>query len=521
MVETGFRRVIITVTVILCSLLELIDTSIVNVAITDIMGNLGATLGEVSWVIASYAIANVIVVPMTSFLAAQFGRRNYYVMSVVIFTIASVLCGNSSSIWELVFFRFIQGLGGGGLIATSQSILFETYPKEKAGMAGALFGMGVLVGPTLGPTLGGVIVDSFSWPWIFYINLPVGIIASILALIFIRNENYGGKVQTSDIDWLGIILLIIGVGSLQLVLEQGEREDWFETTYIAVFTFVSIIGIILFLWRESVAKHPVIDISIFSRSTSLSIGTLLSFVLGFGLFASVFIYPVFVQRFLGFTATQTGLSLLPGALMSALCMPIVGILLQKGVQQKYIIPVGFFIFFMFTYLTYSVISPVSGENDFYYPLLLRGIGMSFIFVPLSTYSLSGLEGRDMAQGSGITSMMRQLGGSFSVAIVSTFIERQAQIHKSHLVENFNIYNSAFTDRINLLTQGFLSKGMSLEIAKQQALKVVELQLFKQSMLATYTETFLIIGVGFLICIPFILLIKQPKTKTKIDMNAGH
>jgi DHA2 family multidrug resistance protein len=228
-IEYGFKKWIIAITVIVCSLLELIDTSIVNVAITQLMGNLGATLSEVSWVIAAYGIANVIIVPMSGWLSAQFGRKNYFAFSIVVFTVASFLCGNSTSIWELVAFRFIQGIGGGALLATSQTILFETFPPEQKGLASALYGIGVLMGPTLGPTIGGYIIDDYNWPYIFYVNIPVGILAVILTLKFIKNPAYmkGNRTPASEVDWLGIVLLILGVGSLQLILEQGEREDWF------------------------------------------------------------------------------------------------------------------------------------------------------------------------------------------------------------------------------------------------------------------------------------------------------
>src|SRR3954463_11133326 len=234
LVEYGSRRVIITITAIMCALLEIIDTTIVNVALNDMKGNLGATLNDVSWVITAYAIANVIIVPLTSWLSQQFGRRNYFAVSIVIFTVASFLCGNATSIWELVFFRFFQGLGGGALLVTSQTIITEVYPPEKRGMAQALYGMGVIVGSTLGPPLGGYIVDNWSWPYIFYINIPIGIIATFLTLAYVKSPDFGGKRALSDVDLLGIFFLIAAVGSLQFVLEKGQEHDWFENGGIIV-----------------------------------------------------------------------------------------------------------------------------------------------------------------------------------------------------------------------------------------------------------------------------------------------
>src|SRR5215210_6502241 len=243
LVEYGARRVIITVTAIVCALLEIVDSTIVNVALNDMRGNLGATISEVGWVVTAYAIGNVIIVPMTSWLSQQFGRRNYFAASIVIFTVFSFLCGNASGIWELVAFRFVQGLGGGALLVTSQTIITESYPIEKRGMAQAIYGLGVIVGPTLGPPLGGYIVDNFSWPYIFYINIPLGIIATLLTLQFVRSPKYAEKSAVADIDWFGIIFLAIAVGSLQYVLERGQDEDWFNSPWIILFSVTAVFGL--------------------------------------------------------------------------------------------------------------------------------------------------------------------------------------------------------------------------------------------------------------------------------------
>jgi DHA2 family multidrug resistance protein len=328
LIEYGSRRIIITITVVLCTLLELIDTTVVNVATTTLMGNLGATISEVSWVIASYAIANVIVVPMSGWLSSFFGRKYYFAGSVALFTFASLMCGLSGSIWTLVFWRFIQGIGGGALFSTSQTILKEIYPPEKIGMAMAMFGMGVIIGPTIGPFLGGYLVYNYSWPVIFYVNIPIGIIAVFLTLTYIRDNPFEKK-QDGGIDFLGIILLIIGIGSLQLVLEQGERNDWFESQFILLFTMLAILGIVGFIIRELTAKNPIVDLRVLAKG-NVAIGTFMNFILGFILFGSVFIYPIYMQRFLGFTAQMSGAMFIPGALLSGMLMPLVGGLLSKG-----------------------------------------------------------------------------------------------------------------------------------------------------------------------------------------------
>lgn len=295
LIEYGARRYIVTITVVLCTLLELIDTTIVNIATNTLMGNLGATISEVSWVIAAYAIANVIVVPMSGWLSSVFGRKYYFAGSVALFTFASFMCGMSNSIWVLVFWRFIQGIGGGALFATSQTILKEIYPPEKIGMAMAMFGMGVIVGPTIGPYLGGYLVYNYDWPIIFFINIPIGILATFLTLTYIRDNPYE-KRTNRKVDWLGIFLLIVGVGSLQLILEQGERNDWFESRYILSFTILAVVGIIGFIIRELTVKHPIVDLRVLLKG-NVAIATIMNFILGFILFGSVFIYPIYMQHF--------------------------------------------------------------------------------------------------------------------------------------------------------------------------------------------------------------------------------
>jgi len=522
--ETGFTKWIIVVTVVLCCLLELIDTSIVNVALTQMMGNLSATQQEVSWVVASYAIANVIVIPMTGFLAEQFGRKNYYLASVILFTIASMACGQSTNLWELVAFRFIQGIGGGALMATSQAILIDTFPPEQLALGQALFGMGVIIGPTIGPTLGGFIVENYDWPWIFYVNVPVGIMASIFTFLFIRDpERIRNAIPRPlrQIDWAGIFLLVLGVGSTQLVLEQGETEDWFDSFYIIFFTLMAVVGVVGFIWRELTAKYPIVDLRVLTKSRNLAVGAFLSFVLGFGLFSSVFIFPIFTQRILGFTAAQTGLILLPGALASGLMMPLIGRALVAGVPQKYMIPVGFIIFFFFTFWMSVKISPTAGEDDFFWPLIVRGVGLGLIFLPITTMSLAGLQGKDAGQAAGLTGMIRQLGGSFGVAIVGTYLERTIQANRVALLPNISLYNTETVQRIQAFTQNFVSKGFPLDQARQQAYAALEGILMKQTSIITYSQVFTSLGVFFLACIPLILLVKRNKPGAAVDLNAAH
>ncbi|MEO8502527.1 MAG: DHA2 family efflux MFS transporter permease subunit [Acidobacteriota bacterium] len=504
MAEVGARKWIITITVILASMLELIDTSIVNVALPQIMGNLGATLDEATWIITAYVVANVIVIPMTGWFATVFGRRNYLVGSVVVFTIASYACGQATGIWELVAFRFIQGAAGAALLSTSQSVLVETFPPSELGLANALFGMGVVVGPTIGPTLGGWITDNYSWRWIFYVNLPIGIVAALLIWAYIRDPEH--KRATGSVDWAGMFLLVLGIGSLQVLLERGEREDWFSSPFINALAVLSVCGIVGFIWRELTAEHPVVDLRVL-KDRSLAVGTFFTFILGFGLYSSVFIFPVFAQTLLGFTAMQTGLILLPGALTTALMMPFVGKALQRGAMPQLMTAAGFVFFFGFAWeLSRSTLS--SGVHDFFWPLVFRGIGMALLFVPLTTLALGGLRGKDIPQGAGLTNMMRQLGGSFGVAIIATYIQRRVWSHRTALLSHMSIYDNAFRERLDAAMRGMAASGSAPWTAQQQAYGALEGALTRQSFLLTYMDAFLVCGAFFLAVIPLLVLFKR-------------
>jgi DHA2 family multidrug resistance protein len=510
--EHGARKWIITITVILASIIELIDTSIVNVALPQMMGNLGATLDEVAWVVTAYVVANVIVIPMTGWLSALFGRRNYFAGSIVLFTVASFFCGHATGIWELVAFRFIQGVGGGALLSTSQSIIVETFPPEELGLANGLFGLGVVVGPTIGPTLGGWITDNYNWPWIFYVNIPIGILATFLTLTFIHDPKE--KHHLGRVDWWGIALLVLGIGSLQVVLERGERDDWFSATYITVLAVVAAIGIVGFVWRELAAEHPVVNLRVL-KDRSLAVGTLFTFILGFGLYSSVFIFPVFIQNLLGFTAMQTGLILLPGGLATAVMMPVVGKALQRGFPPQIMNALGFVSFFVFTHML-SKSTLESGRGDFFWSLIFRGVGLGLLFVPLTTLALSNLRGRDIPQGAGLTNMMRQLGGSFGIALIATYIQHRSATHRLNLLTHVSVYDFALRQRLAGITAAIAGRGSPLAEAKRQATAAIEGIVVRQTFLLTYMDAFRIVGVFFLLCIPLLLLFKRRKRRGPLN-----
>lgn len=520
LVEYGFRRVIITVTAILCALLEIVDTTIVNVALNDMKGSLGATLTDVAWVITAYAIANVIIIPMTSWLSKQFGRRNYFAASIIIFTTASFLCGNADNIWELVAFRFIQGLGGGALLVTAQTIITETYPIAKRGMAQAIYGMGVIVGPTLGPPLGGYLVDTFSWPYIFYINIPIGILATILTIIFVKSPKYGEKLKANQVDWIGIFLLASFIGSLQFVLEHGQQDDWFADPLITSLSITSLFAFIFFLWREMTYENPIVNLRVL-RDGNLRVGTIMTFILGFGLYGSTFIIPIYTQSVLGFTATDAGLLLIPSSITTGLMMPIIGKLLQRGVPQKYLIGGGFAIFFIYSVWMYLIMTPDTGAEHFFWPLVVRGLGLGLLFVPITTLALSTLIGKDIGDGAAFTGMMRQLGGSFGIAIITTMIARLDKQHRADLIPNISGIDFNVQQRLHSLQQMFIGKGFAINESLEKAYKMLDMSVMRQAIVLSYMDIFLYLGLLFLCCIPFVLLIKKGAGKFDPKKAAAH
>lgn len=509
MAKITLDKWIVILTVISAALLQLIDTSIVNVSLIQMMGNLGATLGDISWVVTGYAASNVVMITLSGWLSSKFGRKNYFAASIVLFTIASIACGLSTNVWELVSFRVIQGIGGGGLLSTAQAILIETFPKEDIGLANAIFGLGVIIGPTIGPALGGYITDNLSWPWIFYINIPVGIIATVCTILFIKEPHE--KMKTGRMDWWGIIFLAVGIGAMQIVLEKGEREDWFETNYITVLTIAAVAGLIAFVWRVLSVEAPVVDLRIM-KHRSFAVGTLFNFILGFGLFASVFIVPVFAQNILGFTATDTGYLLMPGSIMTGIMMPVIGVLLRKNISPLLFSGIGFVLFFLFTFQL-SGLNLSVGPDDFFWPLIIRGIGLGMIFIPLTTLSLSGLTGKEIPQGTAISNMIRQLGGSFGTAVMTTVISVRTKIHYDTLKDHVSSYDITSQERLQGFKNLFLSKGSTVMEATQQSFAAMQGAVIKQAMMITYSETFLIVGVFFIICIPLLILFRNKKKES--------
>ncbi len=411
----------ITLTVMLGLIMAIIDASIVNVALNDMAGNLGSSIDEIGWVATGYILANVIVMPLNGWLTARFGRRNFYAACVAIFTLSSLLCGTATSVWQLVFYRVVQGLGGGALQPTAQAILFESYPPDKRAGAMAIFGLGAMVGPAIGPTLGGVIVDNYSWPLIFYINIPIGIVAFLMTLAYIRDPAYL-KRDRSPIDYVGLGLLTAGIASLQYVLERGQREDWFSSSTIVILTVVSVVSLVIFGFKEWYDPRPLVDLKVF-KSRAFSAGSTIGIVTGFGLFGTALVIPLFLQNVLGFTATETGMALLPGAIATAISMPIASRLVAK-VDGRFLIAAGMLIFATAAWWM-GGINQDSGYWNVFWPRALQGFALGFLFVPLSTATLGEIARNKMANATGIYTLVRQLGGSLGIAILQ-FLQTRYQ-----------------------------------------------------------------------------------------------
>ena len=499
----------IVATTISAAIMELLDTSIVNVALYNMAGSLGVNVEDVAWVITSYAIANVVIIPLTGFLAEYFGRKNYYIFSMILFTVASYMCGASGSLWTLVFWRFIQGIGGGALLSTSQAILFDAFKPEDRAIAGGIFGMGIVLGPTLGPTVGGWVMEHLNWPWIFYINLPVGVIATILAYNFIdKKEGEGEHKADIKIDYLGIALLFIGVGSLQYVLERGEAEDWYASNTIGVLTVTAVLGIVCFIWRQLSITYPAVRLSILKNRT-LALTNVFSFVLGIGLFTSVYVFPVMVQRINGFTPYETGLAILAPTLVGVFMFPIMGRILSTGANPTPFIVVGCLMFIAFGIYGGQMTGDAS-RWDFFYVLVLRTFGITMMQLPLINQAVSGLPPKDYPAAIAINNMIRQLGGAFGVAMANNYVSTHYAQHRSDLVSNLYLTNPALTERLNGLTNAIVSKTGDLATAAEQANRYLNFQVDKQAYLMSYLDTYRMISVFFICIFPLIFFVKNKK-----------
>ncbi len=507
------HKYLIGIAVTMAAMLELIDTSIVNVAIPHMMGNLGATLDEISWVSTGYIIANVIVIPMSGWLSAYYGRRRYLTFSIALFVAASFFCGAARSLEALVFWRVVQGLGGGALLSTAQATLWEAFPPKEVAIGQAMFGVGIMVGPTLGPTLGGFIVDNWEWPWIFYINLPLGLIAGWMVWNYVRNADHQERAET--VDWAGIGLLTTGVGALQWMLERGERYDWFESRFVTSLAVISAASFVGLIWREMTAKEPVINFRVL-KSRQLATGVAMAMLLGFALFGSVFVLPIFLQGLHGFTANQTGLVILPGAIASAITMAIMGRFASK-IDARPLITIGV-LGFLWCMWTLSKLTVDAGASDMFWPLIVRGVSLGLIFIPLTSASMAELLPREIPQGTGMFNLTRQLGGSLGIAIVATMLSRFTFQAKSQLTQHVVTIGTDAQARLELISNGMVARGMNPAISHQQALMVMDRMVSAQASVLAFSRIYLLSGLALCFSVPLMLFWQHGKGRAAVQAH---
>src|SRR5271165_6687373 len=501
---------VIAVTVTLATFMEVLDTSIANVALPHISGNLSAGADESTWVLTSYLVSNAIVLPLSGWLSGLIGRKRFYMSCVALFTVSSFLCGLAPSLGVLVFFRILQGAGGGGLQPSEQAILNDTFSLAKRGMAFAVYGIAVVVAPTIGPWLGGWITDNFSWRWIFYINVPVGIISLLLTSVLISDPPYMKRASVKSgfrIDYIGIGLISLGLASMQIILDKGQRDDWLASGFIRVFFVLMLIGIIagiIWEWRH---KDPVVDLKML-KDRNFAISTVAMFFLGFVLYSSTVLIPQFLQELLGYTAELAGKALSPGGAVIMLMMPVVGILVSK-VDTRILITFGctvcaIALFWMAGWdlqLDYS--HAVQAR-------MLQSFGLAFLFIPINVAAFAYVPKEKTNMGTGIINLARNIGASVGIATVTTMLERRTQYHQAQLMEHVNGFSAAYRNMLTGTQLKLVTAGSGLSQAGAQAHGMVYNMVQRQAVMLAFLDNFKMLGIVFFAVIPVLLLMRKPK-----------
>jgi DHA2 family multidrug resistance protein len=475
-------------------IMAIIDSSIVNVALPNMAGNLGAATDEISWVATGYILANVVVMPLNGWLTALLGRKKFYATSLTIFTVSSFLCGTAHDVTTLVIWRIVQGIGGGALQPTAQAILFESYPPAKRGAAMAIFGLGAMVGPAIGPTLGGAIVDNYAWPLIFYINIPIGIVAFVMTMLFIRDPDYITKPERGA-DWIGLGAMTAGIASLQYVLERGQREDWFNSNSIVILSILSVVALTFFIVRELRDPHPFVDLRVFG-SRSFTAAAIIGTVSGFGLYGLNLVLPLFFQNVLGFDALQTGMALLPGAIATAISMPIAG-RLTSVLDPRLEISIGLAMFAVGSWWM-GDLNQYAGFWDIFWPRTLQGFALGFLFVPLTTSALAEISRSAMSNATGLYTLVRQLGGSLGIALLLLIEERREDFAQQTLAASVTLSNPAVS---NMLAT---THDMARAVTKLSGIVV------ENSTVIAYDYVFRFCAIVFVLSIPTVFLLAKPK-----------
>ena len=500
---------IIALAVTLATFMEVLDTSIANVALPHIAGSLSAGQDESTWVLTSYLVSNAIVLPLSGWLSSIVGRKRFYMGCVFVFTVSSFLCGLAPNLPALIIFRILQGAGGGGLQPSEQAILADTFPPAKRGMAFAVYGIAVVMAPAIGPTLGGWITDNYTWRWIFFVNIPVGILSLLLTSRLIQDPPYfrRRKLSETKIDYVGLGFVALGLGCLQIVLDKGQRDDWFESHFILVLAIISITSLLFVIWWEWRHKDPIIDLHLF-RERTFAISNLLMFMLGFALLGSTLLLPLFLQTLLGYTAQLSGMALSPGGFAIMVIMPIVGWLLSRY-DARYLLLFGLSMlaFSLFHMTNFDL------EIDFKTAVLARviqAIGLAFLFVPINTAAYSYLPREKNNAASGLMNLARNIGGSVGISFVTTMLDRRTQKHLSDLVSHWTGANAQFQSVLRGTAQQLVSHGTSSADAQRQAYAVFQNTVQRQANMLAYLDNFHILGYIILAMVPMVFLMKKTK-----------
>ena len=500
---------LVAITVMVPTLIEIVDTSIVNVSLDHIRGSLSAGIDESTWAITSYLVSNAIIIPMSGWLSRVLGRKRYLLFSISLFTISSFLCGSSWSIQSLVFFRVIQGLGGGGLQPVSQAILLETFPRKQHGMAMAIFGMGIMFGPIIGPLLGGWITDNWSWHWIFFINVPIGIISILMAWSFIVDPPYMERARMK-IDYFGIAFLSVGLGCLQIVLDKGQREDWLSSTFIIWLSVISLFSLIFFVLTEFFSETPIVNLRIFANR-SFTAGNLIMFFAFFTLFSSIVLLPIYLQTLMGYTSFLAGLVLGPGGIASMIAMPIAGKLVNK-INPKALLAFGIVVASYSVHLM-SQFNLQASLEAIIWPRIVMGFGLGFLFIPLQILSLSRIAKEEMGNATGIFNLLRNLGGSFGIAFVTTLLAQRSQFHQSHLAEHLGVFDRNLQLTLPQTSRLLQERGFANSLPDQGGLGLIYTQLLRQASMLSFNDAFYLLSGMMVLILPLVLLMRRGKEST--------
>ena len=499
---------LIALSVMLGTFMEVLDTTVANVALPHIAGNLSAAIDESTWILTSYLVSNAIVLPVSGWFSRLIGRKRFLIICVFLFSASSALCGLAPNLSLLVFFRVLQGLGGGALQPVSQAILFDAFPREKQGVGMAIYGMGVVFAPIIGPTLGGWITDNYSWRWIFLINIPFGVISIFLVQTFVRDPPDFQKNSFKNIDYMGLGLLALGIGSMQIILDKGQREDWFESAWILLLAVVMTIALAAFFWWEMKNRNPVLQLRLF-KDRNLTAGVLLMFVLGFVLYSSLALLPIFVQTLMGYTAMESGLVLTPGGVAVLFLMPFVGRFVGK-IDARLMVGTGLLV----TAISLFQMSHFNLDLDFWtitWPRIVQGFGLAFLFIPINVVSLSYLPKDQIGNGTGLMNLMRNLGGSLGIALVTTLLARRTQYHQAVLGAKIDTYDPATQEKMRILFNNFIAHGLDPMTAKSLTTGTLYGRLIRESNMNAFADTFWIVGVICLLILPILFLMKKPQS----------